>query len=71
VSAEQWRLRRQIEDIISAESGASFDELAGRTNVPYPAVRAAVWALYGAKRADICHGYVVAPPRAAEERRAA
>jgi hypothetical protein len=65
------RLRRQIEDIITAESGASFDELADRTNVAYPDVRTVVWALYGAKRADICWGYVVAVPSAAERGQAA
>jgi hypothetical protein len=67
----QWRIVRQIQVILTAESGASFQELAERTGASFPEVRAVIWPLYGSKRADICHGYVVAPPRAAEERRAA
>jgi len=70
VSGARW-LGHRILDIIAAESGASLKELVERTGAPYPEVRAVVWPLYGAKRADICHGYVVAPPRAAEGRRSA
>ncbi len=65
------RTDRQIEDIVAAEAGASFGELADRTGVPYPEVKATVWRLYGAKRVDICQGYVVAFPRADEGRRSA
>jgi hypothetical protein len=63
--------RGQIEAIIFAESGASFQELAERTESAYAQVRAAVWVLYGQKRADICRGYVVAVPSADAGRRAA
>jgi hypothetical protein len=58
-------LGRQIVAITGAETGASFEELADRTGASYAEVKAAVWRLYGAKRADICQGYVVAIPRAA------
>lgn len=61
----RW-LGHQIEDIIIPETGASFEELAERAGVPFPEVRATVWRLYGAGRVDICHGYVVAIPSAAE-----
>jgi hypothetical protein len=67
VNGARW-LRSQIERIVAAESAVSFEELAKRTQVSYAEVQAAVWPLYGAKRVDICHGYVVAPPRAAERR---
>jgi hypothetical protein len=55
-------LGRQILAILTAESGASFAELAERTGLSYAEVKAAVWRLYGAKRADICHGDVAAAP---------
>jgi hypothetical protein len=58
-------------DIIIAETGVSFEELAERTEAPFPAVKAAVWSLYGAKRVDMCHGYVVAVPSADEGMRSA
>lgn len=69
MSGGRW-LGRQITDITSAETGASFEELAERTGASYPEVKAAVWSLYGARRVDICHGYVVAvlpPDEAAAE----
>jgi hypothetical protein len=59
-------LGRQILAITAAETGASFEELAERTGATFTDIRAAVWALYGLKRADICHGYVTAPPRTAK-----
>src|ERR1700745_530937 len=52
VSAAPWRLPRQVEDIVTAESGASFEELAERTGASYAEVRAAAGALYGMRRAD-------------------
>jgi hypothetical protein len=67
VSGPRW-LGHQIEHIISGESGASFEELAERTETSYPEVRAAVWRLYGMKRAGIARGYVVALPSADEGR---
>lgn len=71
MNRDQWRPAHQIQDIVAAESGASFAELAERTGLSYPEVKAVVWRLYGAKRVDICQGYVVAVPPAAEERRSA
>jgi hypothetical protein len=64
-----WGLARQIEAILAAEVGASFEELADRTGVSYPEVKATVWRLYRAKRIDVCWGrYAVAlPPAAAAE----
>ena len=53
---------RQVEDLVTAEAGMSFEELAGKTGVPYSEVKAAVWVLYGMRRVDICAGYVVAVP---------
>jgi hypothetical protein len=70
VNGARW-LRSQIEDIITAESGASFEELAERTGASYTDVRAAVMALYGMRRADFCWGYVTAAPSPAEARRSA
>jgi hypothetical protein len=70
VTGGRW-LGHQIEDLLVDEPGVSFEELAERTGASYPEVKAAVWRLYGMKRVDICHGYVVAPPRAAEGRRSA
>ena len=67
----QWHLASQIQAIVTAESGAPFEELAERTGVSYPEVKAMVWRLYGAKRVDVCQGYVVAVPSTAEERRSA
>lgn len=68
----RWRqLRRQIEDIVTAEIGVSFEELAERTAVSFPEVRAAVWKLYGARRVDVCLGYVCLPSSPAAERRSA
>jgi DNA-binding Lrp family transcriptional regulator len=64
-------LGRQILAILAAESGASFEELTERTGASYAEVKAVVWRLYGAKLADICHGYVVPAPSGAEGRRAA
>lgn len=67
----RW-LGDQIQDIAAAESGASFEELAERTGLSYPEVKAIVWRLYGAKRIDVCWGrYAVAlpGPAAAEGRR--
>lgn len=61
----------QIQDIVTAESGASFEELAERTGLSYPEVKAVVWRLFGAKRVDVCLGYVVAVPSRTEGRRAA
>jgi hypothetical protein len=61
VTGGRW-LGHQIQDIVTAEPGASFEELAERTGASFPEVKAAVWRLYGAGRVDICHGYVVAPP---------
>jgi hypothetical protein len=64
-------LGHQILAILTVESGASFEDLAERTGASYGEVKAAVWRLYGAKLADVCHGYVVAVPSAAKGRRAA
>jgi hypothetical protein len=61
MSRGRW-LGHQIEDIIPAEIGASFEELAERTGAAFADVRAAVWALYGMRRSDICWGYAVAIP---------
>jgi hypothetical protein len=41
VTAAQWRLARQIEAILTAESSASLDELAGRTGGTFAEVRTA------------------------------
>ena len=70
MTGARW-LRRRIEDIIAAESGVSFEELAERTQASYAEVKAAVSSLYGMKRADLAWGYVVAVPPAAQGRRAA
>jgi len=70
VSGARW-LGHRILDIIAAETGASFEELAERTEASYAGVKAAVWRLYGMKRADLAWGYVVAVPSAAQGRRAA
>ena len=64
-------LGRRILAITSAETGASFKELAERTGASYAEVKTAVWRLYGAKVVDICHGYVAATPLRADGRRAA
>jgi hypothetical protein len=66
VTPAQWPLARRIQAILTAETGASFEELVERTGASFPEVKAAVWRLYGARRVDICHGYVVAVPAAAE-----
>ena len=70
VSRGRW-LGHQILDIIAADTGVSFEELAERTGASYAEVKAAVWRLYGMKRADLAWGYVVAVPSADEGRRAA
>jgi hypothetical protein len=71
VNREQWRLGRQIGAIITAESGASLEELAGRTGSSYTEVRAVARILYRLRRADFCWGFLAAVPAAAEGRRAA
>lgn len=70
MSGARW-LGHQILDIIATETGASFEDLAERTEASYAEVKAAVWSLYGMKRADLAWGYVVAVPSADEGRRAA
>ena len=70
MTGPRW-LGHQIVEFLDAEPGASFEELAERTGASYPEVKSAVWRLYGSKRVDICHGYVVAPPRMVEGRRSA
>lgn len=65
VTGARWP-GHQIQGIVTAESGASFEELAERTGLSYPEVKATVWRLYGAKRIDVCWGrYAVALPAAA------
>jgi len=71
VSPAQWRLARQIQAIITAESGASLEELSGRTGGSFVETRAMVRALYRMRWADFCWGYAVAVPRSGEGRRAA
>jgi hypothetical protein len=71
VTPAGWRLARQIEAIITAESGASLEELSGRTGGSFVETRATVRALYRMRRTDFCWGYAVAVPRAGERRRAA
>lgn len=67
-------LGHRILDIVTAEAGASFDELAERLGVRHPEVMATVWHLYRAGQVDVCRGrYAIAIPRpaAAEGGRAA
>ena len=66
-----WRLGRQIKDIIVAESGASLEELATRTGAAYAEVRAVAGVLYGRRQADFCWRYLAAVPSASEGRRVA
>lgn len=67
----QWRLARQIQAILTAESGASFEELAERTGGAFADVRAAGRVLYRMRHADFCWSFLVAVPVAGEGRRAA
>jgi hypothetical protein len=71
VSPAQWRLARRIQVIITAESGASFEELAERTGGTFADVRVAARALYRMRRADFCWSFLTAVPPARERRRAA
>jgi hypothetical protein len=71
VTPAQWRLARQIEAILAAESGASLDELAERTGTSFTDVRAAARILYRMRRADFCWSFLAAVPSAGEGRRAA
>jgi hypothetical protein len=71
VTPAQWRLARQVQAIITAESGASFEELAERTGGTFADVRAAARALYRMRRADFCWSFLTAVPPADEGRRAA
>ena len=67
----QWRPARQIEAILTAESGASLDELADRTGTSFADVRATARVLYRMRRADFCWSFLTTVPAAAERRRAA
>ena len=71
MTREQWRLARQIADIITAEAGASMEELAERTGASYIEARAAARILYRMRRADYCWSFLTAVPPAAEGRRTA
>ena len=61
----QWPLARRIQAILTAETGASFEELVERTGASFPEVKAAVWRRTG-RGGWTRHGYVVAVPAAAE-----
>jgi hypothetical protein len=67
----QWRIVRQIQAILTAESGASFEELAERTGSTFADVRAAARVLYRMRCADFCWSFLTAVPTAGERRRAA
>ena len=67
----QWRLARQIQAILTAETGASFEELTERTGAAFADVRAVARALYRMRRADFCWSFLTAVPSADEGRRAA
>ena len=71
MTGAQWRLARQIQAILTAESGASFEELTERTGGAFTDVRAAGRALYGMRRADFCWSFLTAVPSADKGRRAA
>jgi hypothetical protein len=71
VTPEQWRLTRQIEAILTAESGASLAELTERTGGAFADVRTAARVLYRMRRADFCWSFLAAVPTAGEGRRAA
>jgi len=71
VTPAQWRLARRIQAILTAESGASFEELAERTGGTSADVRAASRALYRMRPADFCWSFLTAVPPADEGRRAA
>jgi hypothetical protein len=71
VTGAQWRLARQIQAILTAESGASFEELAERTGGAFTDVRTAARALYRMRRADFCWSFLTAVPSADEGRGAA
>ena len=71
MNREQRRLARQIQAILSAESGASFEELAERTGAAFTDVRTAARTLYRMRRADFCWSFLTAVPTATERRRAA
>jgi hypothetical protein len=62
VTPAQWRLARQIQAILVAESGASLEELAGRIGAPSIDVRAAARTLYRMRRADFCWSFLAAVP---------
>jgi hypothetical protein len=70
VTPAQWRLARQVQAILTAESGASLGELAGRTGAAFAETRATVRAMYRMRRADFCWGYAVAVPSRAGRRAA-
>jgi hypothetical protein len=70
VTPAQWRLARRIQAILTAESGASFEELAERTGGAFADVRTAARVLYRMRRADFCWSFVTAVPSADEGRRA-
>jgi hypothetical protein len=71
VTRTQWQLARQIQAILTAESGASFGELTERTGGTFADVRTAGRALYRMRRADFCWGFLAAVPLADERRRSA
>jgi hypothetical protein len=71
MTRDQWRLARQIEATLAAESGAAGAELAERTDATLADVRTAARALCRMRRADFIWGFVVAVPSADEGRRAA
>lgn len=67
----QWRLARQIEGVIGAKLGASFEELVERTGGTFADVRTATRALYRMRRADFCWSFLTAVPPVGEGKRAA
>ena len=67
----QWRIARQIQVILTAESGASFEELAERTGGTFADVRDTARVLYRMRRADFCWSFLTAVPAADVGRRAA
>jgi hypothetical protein len=63
MTRDQWRLARQIDTILAAESGAADAEVAERTDATLADVCTAARALYRMRRADFIWGTVVAIPQ--------